>query len=101
MVIEARSSNVKWAIAGRSKEKLVSLKNEISQELGDSDIMAVDVVIADTNDIDTLRNVVKDTRSVASTAGPFALYGRLDLSYLWFYKLVIQFLCLSLSSICW
>lgn len=73
----AKSSKVKWAIAGRSKEKLNALRKEISREVGNSDMMDVDVIIADTSNIDTLYNVVKDSRSVASTVGPYALYGRL------------------------
>jgi short subunit dehydrogenase-like uncharacterized protein len=73
----AKSSKVKWAIAGRSKEKLNALKKEISREVVNSDMMDVDVIIADTSNIDTLYNVVKDSRSVASTVGPYALYGRL------------------------
>jgi short subunit dehydrogenase-like uncharacterized protein len=40
-------------------------------------MMDVDVIIADTSNIDTLYNVVKDSRSVASTVGPYAVYGRL------------------------
>lgn len=73
----AKSSKVKWAIAGRSKENLNALRKEISREVGNSDMMDVDVIIADTSNIDTLYNVVKDSRSVASTVGPYAVYGRL------------------------
>lgn len=74
--MKAKSDKVKWAIAGRSKEKLDDLKKEISREVGNSDMMNVDVIIADSSNIETLYDVVKDSRSVASTVGPYALYGR-------------------------
>jgi len=37
--------------------------------------MDVDVIIADMSNIDTLYEIMKDSRSVASTVGPFALLG--------------------------
>lgn len=79
--MKAKSSKVKWAIAGRSKKKLEDLKKEISREVENLDMMDVDVIIADSSNIDTLYDVVKDSRSVASTVGPYALYGRFKFSF--------------------
>jgi short subunit dehydrogenase-like uncharacterized protein len=59
---------VRWAVAGRSREKLEGL----CERLGKSDI---GVFVADANDSRALDAMVTQTRVVLSTAGPFALFG--------------------------
>jgi len=67
---------VKWAIAGRSLPKLKSVLSKIGDDLGIPDLeSAVDCIVCDTSDPSTLPSLVRDTRSVATTAGPFSLYG--------------------------
>jgi hypothetical protein len=39
---------VSWAIAGRSKTKLEQIKKEIAQELGNEDLLNIDIILADT-----------------------------------------------------
>lgn len=71
--------SVRWAIAGRSKSKLVAVLKKLSDDLDMPELAedgAVDMIICDTSDVSTLPALVKDTRAVATTAGPFSLYGK-------------------------
>jgi len=58
---------VRWAIAGRNRHKLESVKAQVGVD--------VDVLVADTQDQTAIDGVVSQTRVVLNTAGPFALYG--------------------------
>ncbi|KAL7498817.1 hypothetical protein ACHAWT_006674 [Skeletonema menzelii] len=70
------NDKVKWAVAGRSQAKIEATLSAIAQELGNDDIVNnVDVIIADTSDRSTLKGLVENTRSIASTVGPFQKYG--------------------------
>lgn len=64
----ARESGLRWAMAGRSAEKLATIK----QELRAPD---VPVLLADAHDPQALRALAARTKAVASTVGPYALYG--------------------------
>jgi short subunit dehydrogenase-like uncharacterized protein len=67
---------IKWAIAGRSKAKLDAVKQSLADELDMPEIVkGIDVIIADTSDPTTMPALVKDTRVVATTAGPYQEYG--------------------------
>jgi len=61
--------DLKWAIAGRNQTKLAQLKQDIA---GDSPLP---IIIADSDDVSSLRELVTSTRSVCTTVGPYALYG--------------------------
>ncbi|NVK37836.1 MAG: saccharopine dehydrogenase NADP-binding domain-containing protein [Gammaproteobacteria bacterium] len=61
-------SDVKWAVAGRSANKLTATK----QKHGAHDIPQI---IADAANTQQLNDMVKQTRVVVSTVGPYALYG--------------------------
>jgi short subunit dehydrogenase-like uncharacterized protein len=63
-----------WAIGGRSKEKL----EEVRRDLAAIDPAARDLplVIADARDPASLAALVGSTRVVATTVGPYAMYGR-------------------------
>ncbi|MEM7052935.1 MAG: saccharopine dehydrogenase NADP-binding domain-containing protein [Pseudomonadota bacterium] len=60
----------KWALAGRSQDKL----EQIRAELGDA---AVDLplIVADSHDSASLDAMVERTRVVCTTVGPYAFYG--------------------------
>ncbi len=58
---------VKWAIAGRSKGKL----DAVAKDLG----CDVPIIIADSGDVNSLSTMVRSTKVIVSTAGPFLLYG--------------------------
>src|SRR6202034_556814 len=53
-----------WAIAGRDRSKLDSVN-----------LARKDVLVADAQDDNALDNLARQTRVIASTAGPFGLYG--------------------------
>ncbi|MEE4278444.1 MAG: saccharopine dehydrogenase NADP-binding domain-containing protein [Halieaceae bacterium] len=60
---------LRWAMAGRSAEKLASVRAEIGAP------EATPLVVADSADADSLRELVENTRCVISTVGPYQLYG--------------------------
>jgi short subunit dehydrogenase-like uncharacterized protein len=61
---------LKWAIAGRSEEKLRSLRSSLGMKAG-----KLPLVIADAADSSALHRMCTGTRVVISTVGPYALYG--------------------------
>jgi short subunit dehydrogenase-like uncharacterized protein len=61
------SESVRWAIAGRSRQKLEAVKHKIGAD--------VDVLVADSQDQQAIDAIVAQTRVLLTTAGPFALYG--------------------------
>lgn len=69
------NKKVKWAMAGRSKEKLEMARQSLADELELPEIKGVDLLICDTDDLSTVPTLVEDTRCVATTAGPFQVYG--------------------------
>ncbi|MBU3003765.1 saccharopine dehydrogenase family protein [Paraglaciecola arctica] len=66
----ALDGEIKWAIAGRSQNKLMALK----QSLG-SAAESLDVLVADAADEASLNLLCSSTRVIISTVGPYALYG--------------------------
>ncbi len=56
-------AGVRWAIAGRNREKLEALA------------AGVPVLVANSGNLEQLRDVTASTRVVLTTAGPFAVYG--------------------------
>ena len=63
-------NDLAWAMAGRNQGKL----EKIRTELGDENIP---LVIADSHDRESLEAMVKQTKVVCTTVGPYALYGNL------------------------
>lgn len=61
---------VRWAIAGRNRQKLEAAKAEIGSIPDD-----VAILVADSRDQQAVDAMVAQTRVLLSTAGPFALYG--------------------------
>ena len=63
----------RWAIAGRSREKLLAVRErlaEINPSCGD-----LDLLVADVTDRESLRAVVVRSRVVVTTVGPYLRYG--------------------------
>jgi short subunit dehydrogenase-like uncharacterized protein len=73
-------SKVKWAIAGRSLDKMNKIKKEIGEELN-LDLSTITCFVVDTSLPSTMSNLVRDTRAVATTAGPYAMYGNYVVEY--------------------
>ena len=61
--------NLKWAMAGRSKEKLASARDAIGAPAD------TPLIVADACDPASLRTMVGQTKSVISTVGPYQRYG--------------------------
>ncbi|PSC71057.1 saccharopine dehydrogenase [Micractinium conductrix] len=67
-------TGVKWAIAGRSQERLEKLRSELSEQYG-GELREVPILIGDIQNQASLDSIAAQTRVMLSTAGPFALYG--------------------------
>ena len=60
-------ADVTWAIAGRDEAKL----NELQSKLGST----VDIILANSDDADSLDEMTKQTQVIISTVGPYLKYG--------------------------
>lgn len=65
-----KPGQLRWAIAGRNRQKLEAVKSEI----GDA-VKNIDVLVADSKDQAAVDAMVSRTRVILTTAGPYALYG--------------------------
>jgi short subunit dehydrogenase-like uncharacterized protein len=61
---------LKWALAGRSEQKLQRLRSSLGPKAA-----RLPIVVADAADADALAALCVQTRVVISTVGPYALYG--------------------------
>ena len=60
---------VKWAMAGRSLEKLQSVRDEIGAP------KETPLIVADASDPTSLKAMVERAKAVITTVGPYQLYG--------------------------
>jgi short subunit dehydrogenase-like uncharacterized protein len=65
----AKDSDLKWAMAGRSLEKLASVRDAIGAPAD------LPLIAADAADPASLKAMIDQTRSVLTTVGPYQLYG--------------------------
>src|SRR5436305_14723389 len=65
----AKDSDLKWAMAGRSLEKLASVRNAIGAPADTA------LISADASDPASLQAMIDQTRLVLTTVGPYQLYG--------------------------
>ncbi len=65
-----RPGELRWAIAGRNRQKLEAVKSEVGNSVKD-----IDVLVADSNDQAAVDAIVSRTRVMLTTAGPYAIYG--------------------------
>ena len=61
--------SISWAIAGRSEEKLKAVSEDL--KVGSN----VPHLLVDSNDTDSIESMVKQTKCVLTTVGPYQLYG--------------------------
>ncbi|MDX2029520.1 MAG: saccharopine dehydrogenase NADP-binding domain-containing protein [Blastocatellia bacterium] len=66
----ASASGLRWAIAGRNREKLEGVRAQVGGAAA-----KVDVLVADSRDQAAVDAVVGRTRVLLTTAGPYAIYG--------------------------
>lgn len=59
---------VRWAMAGRNESKLAAVRDELGAK-------AVPLLVADSHDPQALKALVRQSRVVCSTVGPFAKHG--------------------------
>ena len=62
-------SGLKWAMAGRSKDKLAAVRDAIGAPADTA------LIVADASDPASLEAMVAQTKSVITTVGPYLLYG--------------------------
>lgn len=63
---------LRWAIAGRNRNKLESVRQSC---LADGQHEQLPILIANSNDTDSLATLVRKTRVICTTVGPYAKYG--------------------------
>ena len=63
----------KWAIAGRNEHKLELLKADLREKF--DHVADLQIIIADSSDLDALELVTKPAKAVISFAGPYSKYG--------------------------
>ena len=63
-----KGRDLNWAIGGRNFNKLERIRTDF---LNDS----IPIIIADSDDIDSLNELTKSTKVVCTTVGPYAKYG--------------------------
>src|SRR5204863_1650543 len=64
--LASHAGGVRWAIAGRNREKLEAVRKDV----GD-----VPILIGDSADSQSLKKIVEQTKVVCTTVGPYAQYG--------------------------
>ena len=62
-------SSVKWAMAGRSADKLAQIRDEIGAPAD------TPLVVADASDLSSIQAMLDRTKLVLTTVGPYQLYG--------------------------
>jgi short subunit dehydrogenase-like uncharacterized protein len=62
-------ASLKWAMAGRSKDKLATVRDVIGAPAD------TPLIVADSSDVGSLKAMVAQTKSVVTTVGPYQLYG--------------------------
>jgi short subunit dehydrogenase-like uncharacterized protein len=62
-------TRLKWAMAGRSLDKLAAVRDAIGASAG------TPLIAADSSDVESLKAMIGQTKSVISTVGPYQLYG--------------------------
>ena len=65
MYAQYGDGNISWAIAGRNQAKLDSVRNQRD----------IDVLIAESDDEESLRELVQKTKVLLTTVGPYSKYG--------------------------
>ena len=62
------NGNLKWAMAGRNLAKLELVRSKVADK-------TVPLVVADSNDDESLKEMVKRAKVICTTVGPYAKYG--------------------------
>jgi short subunit dehydrogenase-like uncharacterized protein len=63
----------RWALAGRNRTKLETVRGKLAAI--DPALSALDLLIADSSDAAALAEIARSTKVVATTVGPYVMYG--------------------------
>ncbi len=75
--LEHAPANLKWALAGRNKKKLLETRDSFAANPNLSEkLKQLDCLEAESGNKEAIDSLVSSTRVILSTAGPFSLYGR-------------------------
>jgi short subunit dehydrogenase-like uncharacterized protein len=69
----AVDNGVRWAIAGRSRDKLEAVRRELAAR--DEALSDLPILVADSHDVPTLERLVPEARVVCTTVGPYSKHG--------------------------
>ena len=67
---ERYGADLRWAMAGRNRDKLVTFRDELG-----SGAAEIPLLIADSHDRESLEALAGRTRVILTTVGPYSLYG--------------------------
>ncbi|XP_058812202.1 saccharopine dehydrogenase-like oxidoreductase [Topomyia yanbarensis] len=67
-------AGLKWGIAGRSRDKLTKVLQEVEKK-ADKDLSETPIVIADVKDAESLKKMAEQCRIVVNCCGPYRFYG--------------------------
>uniref|UniRef100_A0A8C3G674 Saccharopine dehydrogenase-like oxidoreductase n=1 Tax=Cyclopterus lumpus TaxID=8103 RepID=A0A8C3G674_CYCLU len=75
-VSEGPKGNLKWAVAGRSRQKLEKVLEQAAAVLSKSELRSeVDIIVADVEEPDSLAAMCKQAVIVLNCVGPYRFYG--------------------------
>ncbi|XP_061881898.1 saccharopine dehydrogenase-like oxidoreductase [Entelurus aequoreus] len=75
-VSEGPQGNLKWAVAGRSKQKLEQVLEQAASVLGKPELRTgVDILVADVEEPDSLAAMCKQAVIVLNCVGPYRFFG--------------------------
>ncbi|XP_068616592.1 saccharopine dehydrogenase-like oxidoreductase [Brachionichthys hirsutus] len=73
---EGPDGSLKWAVAGRSKQKLEKVLEQAAEVLGKPELRSeVDVIVADVGEPDSLAAMCKQAVIILNCVGPYRFYG--------------------------
>ena len=70
---EHAPAGLRWALVGRSKEKLESVRSRLGAS--HADLKDLEIIVADASDAAALQQVAERTRVVITTVGPYQQFG--------------------------
>ena len=66
------NGKIRWGISGRSKERLEAVRSSLGPEFAN-----LPIIIADSEDSSAVTKLVRKTKAIANTAGPFSMYANI------------------------
>ncbi|XP_073528932.1 saccharopine dehydrogenase-like oxidoreductase [Phyllobates terribilis] len=70
-----RGQELRWAVAGRSKEKLEEVLSWAAGRMGKPQLKSIDIIICDVSDAASLADMCKKASVVLDCVGPYRFYG--------------------------